>query len=85
MKSSPCFGKSGIIRFIPRFVHPSEPIRENYTNRPKSHNIENLLLIVEAEKTIQINSSVSNVYTFLHADFEGVDFYAASRYVHFTE
>ena len=32
-----------------------------------------------------MNSGVSNVYTFLHADFEGVEFYAARRYVNLTK
>ena len=43
--------------------------------------LENLVLIAEAENTIKTNSSKSNVYTFLHADFEGVEFYAARQYV----
>ena len=46
-------------------------------NCPKSCKINKLMLIEEAEKTIQINSGVSNVYTFSFADFEGVDFYGA--------
>ena len=49
------------------------------------HNIENLVLIAEAEKTILVNSVVSNVYTFSHAYFEGVEFYNARRYVNFTK
>ena len=32
-----------------------------------------------------INSGVSNVYMFSHADFGGVEFYAARRYVHLTK
>ena len=43
------------------------------------------MLIPEEEKKIRINSGVSNVYTFLHADFEGVKFYATRRYVHLTK
>ena len=43
------------------------------------------MLIVEAEKTIRRNSGVSSAYTFLHADFEGIGFYAARRYVHLTK
>ena len=43
------------------------------------------MLIVEAKKTIQRNSGVSNVYTFSHADFEGVGFYAARRCAHLTK
>ena len=82
MKKSPCFGKGGLASCIARSIHPSKPIREKYYNRLKSHKIENLVLIADAEKTIQRNSGVSNVYTFSHADFEGVEFYAARRYVH---
>ena len=40
------------------------------------------MLIVEGKNKIRINSGVSNVCTFLHAYFEGVDFYSARRYVH---
>ena len=34
---------------------------------------------------IRRDSGVSNVYTFLHAYFEGVELYDASRYVNFTK
>ena len=51
----------------------------------KSHKIYKLVLMAEAEKTIRINSGVSNVYMLSHAYFEGVDFYAAIRCVHFTK
>ena len=38
-------------------------------------------MIVEAEKRIRIKGGVINVYTFEHADLDGVDFYDASLYV----
>ena len=62
------------------FHSPKKPIRENYPNRPKTHKLKNLALIAQAKKTIRINNGVSSVYTFLHAYFEGVDFYAAMQY-----
>ena len=43
------------------------------------------MLIAEVEKTIRRNSGVSNVYKFSHADFEGVKFDAARKYVHLTK
>ena len=49
------------------------------------HNLENLVLIPEVENMIRINSSVRNVYTFLHPDFEVVELYAARLYVHLTK
>ena len=70
---------------ISQFIHPSKPIREKYPNCLKMHKIENLVLTAEAEKTIRRNSGVSNVYTFSHDDFEGVDFCAAQRYVSFPK
>ena len=66
---------------ISPFIHPSKPIREKYQNRPKTHKLKNLVLIAEEEKATQRNSGVSNVYTFSHADFKGVEFYDARRYV----
>ena len=66
---------------ISQFIHPSKPIREKYPNFLKMHKIENLVLTAEAEKTIRRNSGVSNVYTFSHADFEGVEYCATRRYV----
>ena len=54
-------------------------------NHTKSYNLDNLLLMAEAKNTISINSVVSNFYKFLHAYFEGVEFYATSQYVHLTK
>ena len=82
MKKSLCFGKGGLANFISQFIHPSKPIRENYTNHQKTHKINNLTLMAQDEKGISRNSVVSSVCTFSHADFEGVEFYAARRYVH---
>ena len=39
------------------------------------------MLITEAGKSTQRNSGVSNYYTIIHAHFEGVELYAAKRYV----
>ena len=49
------------------------------------HKIENLVLIAEDENKIGRNSGVSNVYTFSHAEFESVEFYAVRQYVHLTK
>ena len=48
----------------------------------KSHNLDNLVLIVEAKNMMRINIGVINIYTFLHAYFEGVGFYTARKYFH---
>ena len=69
MPKSICFRKGGLVICISWLIHPSKLIREKYTEHPKTHNLENLVLVVEAENRIRINISVSNVYTFLHADF----------------
>ena len=78
-------GKGGLVSCISRFIHPSKPIREKYTNLPKTHKLENLVLIAEDQNKIQRNSGVSNVHTFSHADFKGVEFYAARKYVNLTK
>ena len=67
---------------ISRYIQPNKPIREKYLNRPKTHKLENLVLIAEDEKKIWINSGVRNAYTNSHVDFEGVEFYAARQNVH---
>ena len=56
--------------------------RWKYPNHLKTHNLKNLVLIAEAEKTISRNGGVSNVYIFSHAHSEGIEFYAARQYVH---
>ena len=72
----------GVLRsYISRFIRPSKLIRDKYPNHPKSYKFENLVSIGEAEKRIYRYSGVSNVYTFLHAYFEGVEFYDAKQYV----
>ena len=68
------FGEEGLASYISWFIQPGKPIRDKYSNRPKTHKLENLVLIAEDAKKIRRNSGVSNVYTFLHADFEGVEF-----------
>ena len=40
------------------------------------------MLIAEDENKTLIDSGVSNVYKFYHADFEGVEFYAVMKFVH---
>ena len=85
MPKTLCFGKGGLASCIPWFIRPSKPIREKYKNCPKTHKLENLVLIAEEENKIQINSGVSNVHTFSHACFGGVEFYAARKYVHLTK
>ena len=54
-------------------------------NCPKPHNFDNFVLIVESKNIILIiikNSGVSNVYTFLHAYFEGIEFYDVRQCVY---
>ena len=63
----------------------SKLIKEKYPNRPESHKLNNLVLIAEAGKMIRKNSCLSNVYTFLHAYFEGVESYATRRYLNLTK
>ena len=70
---------------ISRFIHPGKPIREKYQKSPKTHNIVNLVLIAEDEKKTRRNIGVSNVYTFSHAYFDGVGFYASRQYFNLTK
>ena len=75
----------GIAICISRFMHPSKTIGEKCPNLPNMHNLENLVLTAEDKKKIRRNSGISNMYTFSCADFEGVEFYAARRYVNLTK
>ena len=65
--------------YISWFIDLSIQIKEKYKNFTKKYYLENLVLISEEEKKVHINSSVSNVHTFFHACFKGVEFYAAKR------
>ena len=47
------FGKGGLESCISRFIQPSKPIMENDPNHPKTHKLENLVLIAEYEKKIR--------------------------------
>ena len=85
MKKSLFFGNGSLTSCILRFICPSKPIGKKYLNRPKYHKLENLVLIAESENIIRINSGVSSVCTFLHADFEGDELYTARLYVNFTK
>ena len=81
MPRSFCFGKEVLQRCNSLFIHPSKPIWDKYTNFLKMHKLKTLVLIEEAKNTIRRNSCVSNVYSFWHADFEGVEFCAVIQYV----
>ena len=59
------------MRSISLSVHLSKPISDKYPNCLRSHKFNNLALVAEAKNTIGRNSGVGNVYTFLHATFEG--------------
>ena len=85
MKKSLYFGKRSLGICISRFIHQSKMIRDKYPNCPKSHKIDKLVLIAEAKYKIRRNSGVSNIYTFLHAYFGGVEFYATRKYVNLTK
>ena len=76
-----CFGEGVLAIYISWFINPGKMIREKYPNCPKAHNLDTLVLIAEGKNTIQRNSGVSNVYMFLHVDFEVGQFYAARGYV----
>ena len=75
-------GKWGLMSCISWFNRPIKPIRGKYIILTKTHRVENLVLIAEDEKKIQRNSGESIVYTISYADFEGVDFYIARKYIH---
>ena len=66
------FRKRGLAICISWFIHPSKPIKEKYPKITKTHKLDNLVLIAEAEKTINRNIGGNNVCKFLHAYFEGV-------------
>ena len=60
--------------FISRLIYPSKLIREKYPNLPKTHKLENLVLIAESENKRMRNISVRIIYTYLHAYFGAVEF-----------
>ena len=76
------FCKGCLARCVSCFIRLSKLIRYKYPNRPKTHTLENLVLIAEDENKIRKNSGVSNVYMFLHANFKGAGFYSKRPYVH---
>ena len=86
-KLTPCQIYSVVVRgilriYISQITSPINPIREKYPNHPKSHKLKNLVFIAESENTIWRNSDVSNFYTFLYANLEGVKFYDARKYLY---
>ena len=69
MAKTVCFGKRGLARFISWLINSSKQIREKYMNLPKKYKFDNLVLIAGDENKTQINTGVSNVYTFFHVYF----------------
>ena len=55
-----CFGGDRVLTScLLWLIYPRKPIRENYPNRPKLHEFENLLLVAEERETTRINNGVS--------------------------
>ena len=79
------FRKGGLAKMYFTVHSTKYTIREKYPNHSNIHKINNLVLIEEDKDKIKRNISVSNIYTFSHADFEGVEFYASRQYVHYPK
>ena len=68
-----------------RYTQPSSPIRDKYTNLPKGHKIEYLILVGEGNISLRRKGVEEPVYYFFHGNFPDVEFFALRRYIHVIE
>ena len=78
-------GVGAVALLMPKFVQPSNPIRDNYPNRPNNHTLQRVGLVEEDVKFVRRGADAIPVFVFTHANFTDQQFYAAKRYIHVTQ
>ena len=76
-----CHGVVAQCCVLSRFLHPSAPVRAKYLNPVKDHTSELVVLLRDSIKVDSLGAAVVPVFFFSHPDLEGVELYAAKRYV----
>ena len=61
-------GVSAAGECISRFIHPSKPTRDTYTNITKGHKVLGLILVGHDMKVIRRGTALVKVFTFKHED-----------------
>ena len=78
-------GLAVVVWCMSRYIHSSRPIREKYTNIPKGHKLEDLILVGESNMSLRRKGVTAPVYYFYRCDFPLVEFFAVRRYIHVME
>ena len=80
-----CAGVGAVASVMSKFVRPSRSIRHKYSNWPKNHKLEGVILVEVDAKVMQQGADAILVFVFTHFDFPEEQLYAAKRYIHVTQ
>ena len=69
---------------ISQFIHPSNPAKDTYPNRPKENEVLGMILIGIEMKVIRHGTETVKVFMFRHEDIPTEVLYNAKIYVHVT-
>ena len=67
------------------FVHPRKPIRDKYSNQPKNHKLQGVILVGGDVKVVRRGADAIPVFVFTHADFPDKQFYDTKQYIHVNQ
>ena len=68
-----------------RYVHPRNSIFNKYTNHPKGHKFEGLILVEEFNRRFRSKGGLITVYYVLRNYFPDAELFTAWSYVHGKE
>ena len=68
-----------------KFVHPSKSISDKYSNWPKNHKLQGVVLVEVDAKVVRRGTNTILVFVFTHFYFPDEQFYDAKRYIHVTK
>ena len=64
------------------YIHPSGTIHKRYTNLPKVHKLEGLILVGESNRILCRKGVELSVHYFFHGYSVDVEFFVSLRYIH---
>ena len=64
-----CAGVGAVASVMSKFVHPSRSIRHKYSNWPKNHKLEGVILVEVDAKVVQQGADAILVFVFTHFNF----------------
>ena len=69
-------GVGAVASMMSKFVHPIELICDTYSNRPKKHKLQGVVLVEVDAKVVRRGANAILVFDFTHANFTDQQLFA---------